>query len=242
MCRPSDELPYDLINDNEEDAVDFATRRCGCRPGVSEPPLRRKVVLQVYAIGKGMNPFQRLNSLLHPLGKGFWHVGVEVYGREWTFSQTWTMEGDGVDWNLPGLCPEHDHYMAVDMGNTQYNEEQVLHLIEYMKEEWTMDKYNTALCNCIHFSDELCRRLGVGAIPDWVMGLAAVPRACQGACCVNRDEFLEEHEVIIDERSASTVLDTTLSDQCVDTTTSLRISAHSTTCSSIGDWPRERSA
>lgn len=144
------------------------------------------VTLHIYDIGTSGVGYG-INKLLRPLGTGVFHCGVEVYGCEWSYSDTTTGVGDGVFCSRPRMCEGHTYCESVPMGRTATSEEEVLQLIEMLKADWPVYAYDVLAHNCCHFSDEFCQRLGVGSIPTWVMNLAgagaAVAAAGDTTCC-----------------------------------------------------------
>lgn len=60
------------------------------------------------------------------------------------------------------------------MGKTRMSKKEVDALIGRLMREWPGRRYDILEHNCCHFSAELCRRLGVGSLPDWVTSLARV--------------------------------------------------------------------
>mmetsp|Transcript_809 Transcript_809/g.1839 ORF Transcript_809/g.1839 Transcript_809/m.1839 type:complete len:266 (+) Transcript_809:99-896(+) len=146
-----------------------------------------KVLLHIYDVGTS-SVMRGINSFLRPLGTGVFHCGVEVYGVEWSYSDIIMASsrdpGSGVFCSRPRDCEGHAYTESVVMGETQVSEGEVLALIDLLRKEWPVSSYHTLRCNCCHFSDELCERLGVGRIPSWVLSLAtagaAVCAAAQG--------------------------------------------------------------
>lgn len=144
------------------------------------------VMLHVYNIGAA-GVGRALNRILKPLGTGVFHCGVEVYGCEWSYSDTTTGLGDGVFPSKPTCCDGHDYCETLLMGQTTTTEDEVAKLIRLLKKEWPVAEYDTLKRNCCHFSNELCQRLGVGSIPGWVMNLAGAGAAIAASgdltCC-----------------------------------------------------------
>jgi len=60
------------------------------------------------------------------------------------------------------------------MGNIVISEEQLLRIIGRFKREWQGNTYDILRRNCCAFSNELCKELGVGPIPDWIINLSTV--------------------------------------------------------------------
>lgn len=151
----------------------------------SSPRSIEPVVLHIYNVGTWQT--QALNRFLRPLGTGIFHCGVEVYGVEWSYSDTTTGLGDGIFDSKPMHCEGHTYYDSVSMGMTNAADTDVLDLICMLQKDWPVDAYDTLTRNCCHFSNELCQRLGVGSIPIWVMSLAglgaSVAAAGDTTCC-----------------------------------------------------------
>jgi len=150
------------------------------------PQVPVPVTLHIYDIGTSGGGHV-INRLLRPLGTGVFHCGVEVFGCEWSYSDTTSGVGDGVFCSRPRCCEGHTYCESVSMGRTATTESEVLQLIEMLKKDWPVYAYDVLVHNCCHFSDEFCQRLGVGAIPTWVMNLAgagaAVAAAGDTTCC-----------------------------------------------------------
>lgn len=151
------------------------------------------VTLHVYNIGTS-TALTVVNSLLRPLGGGLFHCGVEVYDWEWSYSYAAAgtpdaeLAGTGVFCCRPRQCEGHTYSVSIEMGGAGLTEEATLKMISDMESEWPMDTYDLLHRNCCHFCDELCKRLGVGSIPQWLSSLADIGAAMEKAsevkwCC-----------------------------------------------------------
>lgn len=58
------------------------------------------------------------------------------------------------------------------MGCTSLSEDEAQALISRLSSDWQGNEYDVLRCNCCHFSDQLCREIGVGGVPKWVINLA----------------------------------------------------------------------
>jgi len=58
------------------------------------------------------------------------------------------------------------------MPQTKMSRKDVTQLLEQMKQDWQGPDYDILRRNCCTFSDDFCKRLGVGSIPAWVTNLA----------------------------------------------------------------------
>lgn len=72
----------------------------------------------------------------------------------------------------PRECAPHKYRESVALGMTQMTKSEVMALLEELAREWPSAGYDLINRNCGHFSETLCRRLGVGAIPAWVTSFA----------------------------------------------------------------------
>jgi len=97
---------------------------------------------------------------------GALHVGVEVFGVEWSFGT------GGVSLSMP----KQNHYyvfrQTVSMGRSHLTQKEVQRIVMDMQREWKGSEYDLFLKNCGTFSNALCLRLGVGNLPAWITRLA----------------------------------------------------------------------
>lgn len=145
------------------------------------------ITLNVYDMGTCGGGYL-LNRLLQPFGTGAFHCGVEVYGMEWSYSDVSSPKyqmATGVFACTPRQCEGHSYQQSLAMGTTGFSELQLSRLIASMEKAWVAGDYDIFRHNCCHFSDTLCRQLGVGPVPPWVMSLAsaAADVAVRGSCC-----------------------------------------------------------
>mmetsp|Transcript_79533 Transcript_79533/g.233825 ORF Transcript_79533/g.233825 Transcript_79533/m.233825 type:complete len:215 (+) Transcript_79533:151-795(+) len=152
---------------------------------VAEP-----VFLHCYDLGTSCTG-RLLNGVLRPLGTGAFHCGVEVYATEWSYCE------GGVFCCKPQACGGHTFHESVSMGTTPHPRYVVAWIIEMSKREWPRDGYNVLNHNCCHYCADLCHRLGVGAVPAWVLNLAnAGSSMCESECCMQERGMEQQAEVI----------------------------------------------
>uniref|UniRef100_A0A7S4PVR7 PPPDE domain-containing protein n=1 Tax=Alexandrium monilatum TaxID=311494 RepID=A0A7S4PVR7_9DINO len=121
------------------------------------------VTLRVYDVGK-VPALIQANHLLRAVGTGAFHAAVEVFGTEYSYG--YTDEGSGVFGCWPAEAEQvYEFREAIDMGHTSLTEDALMELLGDMSDEWPGDAYDLLRRNCTHFSDALCRRLGLGGIP-----------------------------------------------------------------------------
>lgn len=142
------------------------------------------VTLNIYDVGS-LGASTALNNVLRPMGTGAFHCGVEVNGREWSYG--YLEQGTGVFCCIARHCPHHIFRETVPMGFCKMTEKQVNELLTLLMLEWKGCDYDALSHNCCHFSDALCRRLGVGAIPAWVTNLAGNAAAAVDGAQYARD-------------------------------------------------------
>jgi hypothetical protein len=132
------------------------------------------VTLNVYDL---QQECQGTNKVLKMVGTGVYHAGVEVYGNEYSYggSQYPGEEGTGVYQNEePRRHPTHAFKQSVAMGETLFTEDEVRRLLHTLEDEWQAQDYKLLSHNCCDFSNEFCKRLGVGSVPGWVKSLAGL--------------------------------------------------------------------
>lgn len=151
-------------------------QRVDLAPGRGELSGRQfceRVLVRVYDLGTTV--------LTHPHNAitksyGAFHTGVEVFGREWSFGMTddWRT---GITWCPPGKNPDHTFRETLAMGYTKCSLGEFSRILSEMKLDWRGSSYHLLARNCHHFSDALCRKLGVGRLPPWINDLAGVGEA-----------------------------------------------------------------
>lgn len=98
-----------------------------------------------------------LHQVTRMTGLPIFHLGVEIYKKEYFFSV------DGVVSCPPAGHKKHVHKLTVPLGRTNLSEQQVLHLLAEMRQEWHGGVYNLLSCNCQTFATAFCHRLGLGS-------------------------------------------------------------------------------
>jgi hypothetical protein len=128
------------------------------------------VTLHVYSLGT-TSTVKRANRLLHMLGTGIFHAGVEVYGVEYFFAGHATETGSGIRKCIPGACDNHTHFKSLPMGRVERSKDDVLAILREMSGCWTMELYNLLTRNCCHFALEFMSLLGVDLrlAPRWLL-------------------------------------------------------------------------
>eukprot|EP00746_Dinoflagellata_sp_MGD_P094067 gnl/MRDRNA2_/MRDRNA2_37266_c0_seq2.p1 gnl/MRDRNA2_/MRDRNA2_37266_c0~~gnl/MRDRNA2_/MRDRNA2_37266_c0_seq2.p1 ORF type:complete len:248 (+),score=34.20 gnl/MRDRNA2_/MRDRNA2_37266_c0_seq2:1-744(+) len=106
---------------------------------------------------------------------GAFHVGVEVFGVEWSFGH------DGVVYSSARRHDVHVYRQSIPLGNTRLDPEDVDGIVGDMASgAWRGETYDILCRNCCTFARELCFRLlqGRDRIPGWIdrlgNGLAGV--------------------------------------------------------------------
>lgn len=123
------------------------------------------VLLHVYDLGKYMKV---VNTVSRAFDWGIFHVGVEVYGKEWCFERTFSPDVPGISAYTPKQHPSHVYRESVLCGETQLSNKQVLNLLRQLRQEWPGTSYHLLRRNCVSFAETLTKSLGVGGVPRWV--------------------------------------------------------------------------
>eukprot|EP00930_Biecheleria_cincta_P083764 TRINITY_DN73271_c0_g1_i1.p1 TRINITY_DN73271_c0_g1~~TRINITY_DN73271_c0_g1_i1.p1 ORF type:complete len:612 (-),score=123.29 TRINITY_DN73271_c0_g1_i1:46-1881(-) len=127
------------------------------------------VWLHIYDVKESV---EWVNNLIRPAGAGAFHAAVEVFGMEWSFGYS-SEEKTGVYSCYPRSNKQHKYRESVAMGGTPLAPVLVSEILGQLAREWPGQSYDLLLRNCCHFSDALCRRLGVGPAPAWMTALAS---------------------------------------------------------------------
>jgi len=136
---------------------------------------KRTVNLHIYDV-RGNFAIEYMNTLFRMLGTGAFHVAVEVCGDEWSYGFVPKPDGcTGVFNCAPGQNKNFGHHReTLIIGETPKTVFEIDNILDVMVGKWFGQEYDLLRHNCCNFCDELCRELGVGGIPQWVMNLAHV--------------------------------------------------------------------
>lgn len=124
------------------------------------------VSLSVYDLNDNVSS---MNSVMKRVGTGVYHCGVVVYGEEWSFGL-----GGGVYSCRPQGNTSHKFKQSIDMGSTSLSAREVAQVLGDLKDLWVAEEYRLLQHNCCDFSNEFCKRLGVGVVPGWVKSAAGL--------------------------------------------------------------------
>jgi len=106
---------------------------------------------------------------------GLFHVGVEILDTEWAYG--WTKSGTGVTCGAPRGEQQHHFRETVRLCNTKLSKCEVEGVLRRLLIEYQGKEYHMIDRNCCRFAEDLCHRLGVGAIPAWVQRMCHI---CEG--------------------------------------------------------------
>mmetsp|Transcript_14779 Transcript_14779/g.29138 ORF Transcript_14779/g.29138 Transcript_14779/m.29138 type:complete len:344 (-) Transcript_14779:58-1089(-) len=130
--------------------------------GQQHPP--DQVLLNVYEL----EAFDGINRLMAAPGLGgALHVGVEIFGREWSYGGG-SGSGSGVVCEMPRQNRQHRYRETVLLERTFLSNVEVALLMGELVERWQQNDYHWLHWNCLAFANELCSRLGVSRIPAWI--------------------------------------------------------------------------
>ena len=104
-----------------------------------------KVILNIYDLSPA-------NKYLYSVGLGFYHTGVEINGKEWSFGGSPEMQGTGVFDSEPLSLDTETYRASVEMGSISTMSD-FYRILEDVKKEFHANEYNVVKKNCNHFSD-----------------------------------------------------------------------------------------
>eukprot|EP00934_Nitzschia_sp_Nitz4_P003387 Nitzschia sp. Nitz4//scaffold107_size73032//46769//48432//NITZ4_005764-RA/size73032-processed-gene-0.111-mRNA-1//1//CDS//3329532605//3377//frame0 len=147
--------------------------------------------------------FNAVNSGLHTLGTGAYHVGIEVNGVEYAFGANSQRGMTGVFSCMPKCSPGYQYRTTIDLGEhvlmrpimrSRRRDQTGLpqggtrsvdgrEVLREMATEYMGTDYDLLRKNCVTFSHDACLRLGVreSEIPDWFRNLCVAGAAAQDA-------------------------------------------------------------
>ena len=116
---------------------------------------------------------------LHAIGLGFYHSGLEVHGKEYTFSSS------GIFYHSPKQAPGVKHRESIVVGEVRMSSAEVESIVNDMRQDFVGERYNVLACNCNSFANQLCMRLTGDRCPGYVNRLARLGNCF--SCCLPRD-------------------------------------------------------
>mmetsp|Transcript_73409 Transcript_73409/g.168305 ORF Transcript_73409/g.168305 Transcript_73409/m.168305 type:complete len:227 (-) Transcript_73409:410-1090(-) len=131
-----------------------------------------QVDVHVYDFGGGL--VSLFNTLTSPFGKvGAYHVGVEVYGEEWSYGVTDYNTGGagktGIRKTKPKSHPLHRYRESVSMGETQLSSVEVQVQLSKMRGAFLEDDYHLLRRNCITFAQEFVFAITGKNLPQYIL-------------------------------------------------------------------------
>ena len=105
------------------------------------------------------------NSFLYPIGLGAYHTGVEIFGREYTFSESGVFHTSPRDVEAPFRT-------SIEMGVFKGSMNDFEKALIDVKLQFQPGTYNLYSKNCNSFSNALCMRLLNKPIPAWINRMA----------------------------------------------------------------------
>lgn len=176
-------------------------------PEISPIPKSRALVsINVYHLSSK-------NSSLRKVGFGIFHVGVVIYGIEWSYGESLVKNqvGTGLFSCTPGSAGTL--FRSLMLGETTLSPVQVDTILHRLENEWPSKDYHILHHNCNHFAQCLCFHLST-------VKALRVPRWCNRAARA-ADKFIPkkvatsiQHKVegrAVPKASESSLLSATLS-------------------------------
>lgn len=151
------------------------------------PPAWAEVALSVYQL----HGTSGINFITDAAGLGgAYHVGVEVYGLEWSFGGA--DQGTGIYMVHIGKSTLGNFMERVSLGRTRKTPDQVIAILDEYRRTWRGNQYHLLAKNCASFSISFTSRLGVQKAPDWVNALAGFGAGVFGSEADNTVQVREE--------------------------------------------------
>lgn len=149
--------------------------------------------------------FTEMNSALHAVGTGAYHVGIEVNDVEYAFGATRQPNKTGVFSCAPKCSPGYQYRTTIDLGERPLFQQQFSpetkqitqvtvdgrDVIRDMAKEYMGSDYDILRKNCCTFAHDAACRLGVpdSEIPSWFRNLADSGAMTQDMAIATMDSF-----------------------------------------------------
>lgn len=113
----------------------------------------------------------------------------------WEYSYGYNDEDmTGVFSGLPTACDMHSYRESLPLGHITISAAHVDKILAKMEELWHGWEYHMLTRNCVNFTEQLCRELGMGEIPRWCGRAArAVRQGPSLLACHHRSHNLPEN-------------------------------------------------
>lgn len=133
-----------------------------------------EVVMHVY----DLDPYTGWanGALMRGLELGVYHVGVEIYGSEWSFQYFDNAWNDntltGVSCNTPKQHVGYIYRESLRMGFSPLQRSEICDVIKKMMFDWRANTYHLTHRNCLHFAEALVTKLRLQVeFPAWIKNL-----------------------------------------------------------------------
>ncbi|KAJ8603506.1 hypothetical protein CTAYLR_005120 [Chrysophaeum taylorii] len=122
-----------------------------------------RVALNVYAL----RDFNEANEFLSSVGLGFYHSGVEIDGREYSYAPN-----VGIYDTSPRSVPNAVFRGTVEMGQFEGGRATLADAIDSLRARFTPSGYDIMTNNCNAFADALVFELTTAHVPPWINRMA----------------------------------------------------------------------
>mmetsp|Transcript_33071 Transcript_33071/g.29309 ORF Transcript_33071/g.29309 Transcript_33071/m.29309 type:complete len:186 (-) Transcript_33071:34-591(-) len=136
-----------------------------------------KIMLNVYDLSPA-------NKYLYSIGLGFYHTGIEINGKEYSFGGSPEMAGTGIFDNEPLSLDPETFRTSLEMGTIRSMSD-FYRVLEELKMDFQAKDYNVVRKNCNHFSEQLSRKLLDRGIPGYINRMAKMGSVC--SCLIPKD-------------------------------------------------------
>lgn len=107
---------------------------------------------------------------------GAYHIGLELFGVEWSYGWLASQNpSSGVYAVLPMRSPVGIYRESISVGYiTTHSARDTWRLLSHTAGRWLGTEYHPFSHNCLHFCQDICRRLDIEEPPGWTTRLASV--------------------------------------------------------------------
>ena len=128
----------------------------------------------------------QINNFLRPFGIGTYHIGIEIYGSEYSFN----------DQGIFSISPKSNELYplreTIYLGTTNLNYYQIYNIITNLKTQFNDYNYDIYTHNCNDFCDKLLSQLTQSKLPDHICRLNNISSFFSN---IFKNKVLEDNEL-----------------------------------------------
>lgn len=147
------------------------------RSGLVVTPISTEIILNVYDLSKTTGMLN--DAILRKFQLGMYHVGVEVYGTEYSFEH-YARRTSGIHkcWPKSNKSLRYVYKESLHLGHAAICKRDLEELVDQLQSVWLSDLYHFTHCNCLTFASVFSKAIGAQIdIPLWITNACDVSKS-----------------------------------------------------------------